>query len=114
MSTIKAKASTITVGGIVLSCYMKPDGSFAFSLNQLKSLDVIIGDSTGKKYAEPLILKDNPSREMTEIEGTNESAELISLDCFSTIVQAYAALGNHKCLAFCLAAISESPETRAI
>lgn len=113
MSTVKAKASTITIGEIALSCYMKPDGSFAFSLNQLKSLDVLIGDSTGKKHAQPLILKENPLGELTKIEGQSASAKLISLDCFSAIVQAYAALGNHKCLALCIAALSESLETRA-
>jgi hypothetical protein len=53
------------------------------SANQLKSLDILIGDSTGKKYAQPLLIKENPTGEVSKIEGTNASVKLIGLDTFA-------------------------------
>jgi hypothetical protein len=110
---MKAQKSTLAIGDIVLDCYMKPDGSFAFTANQLKSLDILIGDSTGKKYAQPLLIKENPTGEVSKIEGTNASVKLIGLDTFAAIIQAYAVLGNQKCMALCIAAMAESLESRA-
>ena len=81
--------------------------------NQVKSLDILIGDSTGKKYAKPLILKDNLSGEKVKVEGSNASARLMSLETFSEIVLAYAQLGNKKCQALVFACFSESLERRA-
>jgi hypothetical protein len=52
------------------------------SQNGCKTLDILIGDSTGKKYAKPLINKDILCSELSKIEGQNASARLMSLNTF--------------------------------
>ncbi len=80
MKTTKAIRSTITVGDNNLDCYQMPDGSRKLSGKGLESLGISLGNSTGKKYARPLVLADNPQGKLTKIEGNNASAKLISLD----------------------------------
>lgn len=112
-TTIKAVKATIKLGDIELDGYQLPNGDYAMSQNGCKTLDILIGNSTGKKYAKPLILKDNLCGELAKIEGQNASARLMSLDTFSAIVNIYGSqLNNKKCQAVMFACFAEAIEKR--
>ena len=111
--TVKAIRATIKLGNIELDVYQMPDGKYKMSRNGLRILDVLIGDSTGKKYAEPLLAADKSSGELVKIEGQSASAKLMSLETFSAIILEYAKLGNSKCQAVVFASFAESLERRA-
>jgi hypothetical protein len=108
----KAKKAIIKLGDIQLEGYQLPDGSYAMSQNGCKALDILIGDSTGKKYAKPLLALDNLSVEKVHVEGTNALARLMGMETFCTIVSAYAQLGNKKCQAVAFSCLVESLERR--
>ncbi|MFA9202050.1 MAG: hypothetical protein ACEQSC_00665 [Candidatus Nanopelagicaceae bacterium] len=112
MKTVKAVRVIFEVGDTTLDGYQKPDGTYSMSRNGLVVLGILIGDSTGKKYAKPILEADKSSRELTKIQGQSASAKLMSLETFSAIVLAYAEIGNEKCKAIIFACFAESIERR--
>jgi hypothetical protein len=110
----RAVRATITLGDIELDCYQMPDGDYWFSQNQMKEqLQILPGDSTGKKYFKPL-LEASPLRvDRTKIEGNNAIAKVVHIDLFKEIVAKYAELGNKSCSALVAACFAEALERRA-
>jgi len=109
MTVAKAAKATLELGSLQLDCYQKPDGNYAFSMNQMKeTLGIFIGNSRGKKYAKPLMEANSHQVHMVAIEGSNAKAKLIDLKLFSEIVVTYAQLGNKECMAVCFASVTEA------
>jgi hypothetical protein len=112
--TQKAIRATITLGDIELDCYQMPDGTYWFSQNQMKEqLQILPGNSTGKKHFKPL-LEASPSHvDRTKIEGNNAVAKVVHIDLFKVIVSKYAELGNKSCSSLVAACFAEALERRA-
>lgn len=110
----KALRATIKLGDTELDCYQMPDGDYWFSQNQMKEqLQILPGDSTGKKHFKPL-LDASPSRvDRTKIEGNNAIAKVIHIELFKEVVAKYAELGNKSCIALVAACFAEALERRA-
>ena len=92
--TVKAVRKNFLMGTTELDGYQMPNGDYKMSRNGLLTLDIQIGNSTGKKYAQPILEADPSSLNLTKIEGQSASAKLMSLETFSAIVLEYAKIGN--------------------
>lgn len=112
MKTTKAVPVNFEIGDTTLDGYQLPNGNYAMSQNGLEVLGIRIRNSTGRKYAKPILEADKSSRNLTKIEGQSASAKLISLETFSAIVLAYAEIGNEKCKSIVFACFAESIERR--
>jgi hypothetical protein len=113
-TTIKATRATIKLGDIELDVFQLPDGSYGFSKNSLKEqFNILLGNSTGKKHAQPLIDKRPSLVQKFKIADNNATAHIIHIELFKEIVAAYAGLGNVKCIALLTACFAEALERRA-
>jgi len=112
MKTSKAIPVRFDIGDTTLDGYQLPNGEYAMSQNGLEVLGIRVRNSTGQKYAKPILEADNSSRNLTKIEGQSASAKLMRLETFSAIVLAYAELGNEKCKSIIFACFAESIERR--
>lgn len=111
---IKAVRATIKLGDINLDVLQFPDGSYHLFINQLNEvLGIKASDSTGKKYLKPLIDKDPKRVNQASVEGIKSHLKTLSIDLVSEAIQAYAALGNQKCIAVAIACLAEALERRA-
>ena len=99
-NTIKAIRATIKLGDIELEGFQKPDGSYGLGVNNLReSLNVLLTDKTGKKYAQPLLDNSLGKVNSYKIDGNNATIKLVDLDLACEIILVYANLGNfnHAC-----------------
>ncbi len=112
--TIKAERATISLGDIDLNCLQFPDGSYHFYVNQVnEELGIKASDKTGKKHLKPLIDKDSKRVNRAKVENIKTPVKTYSLDLMSEAIQAYALIGNKKCIAVAIACVAESLERRA-
>jgi hypothetical protein len=78
-----------------------------------EQLQILPGDSTGKKHFKPL-LEASPSHvDRTKIEGNNAIAKVVHIELFKAIVAKYAELGNKSCSSLVAACFAEALERRA-
>ncbi len=113
-NAIKVVKTVITITEtLTLDGYQKPDGSYCLSANGMReSLNVLLTDKTGKKYAQPILDKASREAEKGKIDGNNSSIRLINLDSALEIIQVYAQLGNKECQALVFACFAETIERR--
>ncbi len=113
-TVIKAIRATILLGDIELDVLQFPDGSYHLFINQLnQELSIKASDSTGKKYLQPLIDKEPNRVNQASVEGIKSNLKTLSIDLVSEAIQAYAQIGNQKCIAIAIACLAESLERRA-
>lgn len=113
-NAIKVIKTTITITEtLTLDGYQKPNGDYCLSANGMReSLNVLLTNKTGKKYAQPILDKGSREAEKGKIEGNNSSIRLINLDSALEIIQVYAQLGNKECQALVFACFAETIERR--
>lgn len=114
MTIQKAVRATFSITkDITLEGFQKPCGGYALGANSMReSLNILLTNKTGKKYAQPILDKHPGKVTTAKLEGNNASLRLIDLEVAMEIILAYAQLGNSKCQALVFACFTETIERR--